>query len=203
MRTIFPFILFLTLSKACLGIPIGDENKLTRRSVSSSWKKYLPFIGTVGLLGGLAGIVILGTKADETYKAAQVIEAGKITAEYMALPANQQTYLDSRKVSIGKELSDEQRNQLMAEDRMFGWPSMEMPDTKGLDLKSRQILQSAHKKLQTAIDKASVTQRQADNINQQLKAAQFKAAVMAATEWKQALDGVKPRPIGKDVVALN
>jgi hypothetical protein len=203
MRTIFPIILLLTLSKACAGIPIGDMNELERRSTSGLWKKYLPLIGTVGLLGGLAGIVILGTKADEAYKVAKVIEAGKTTAEYMALPVDQQMYLDSRKESIGKELTDEQQNQIMAEDKMFGWPSMEMPDMRALDVKSRRTLQSAYKKLQTAIDKVSVTQRQADNINQQLKTAQFNAAVTAATEWKQALEEVKTRPIEKSIVSRN
>jgi hypothetical protein len=203
MRTTFAVILFLTLSKACAGIPIGVDNKLENRPTSSLWKKYLPIIGTVGLLGGLAGIVILGTKADEAYKAAKIVEAGKTTAEYMALPTDQQMYLDTRKTSIGKELSDEQRNQIMAEDKMFGWPSMEMPDTKDLDRKSRRTLQSAYKKLQTAIDKASANQRQVDNINQQLKAAQFNAAVTAATEWKQALEQVKARPTGGEIVSIN
>lgn len=198
MRFALSFIFVLTLSNVCSGLPVPDETE--SKSVFSAWKKYLPLIGTVGLLGGLAGIVFLGTKADEAYKASHAVEDAQKSVEYMSLPAQQQSYLDMRKASIGQDLTPEERNQLAEQDKQWGWPSMEMPDTSGLDGKSRKALQSAYRKLQTEVDKASQTQRQLNHVSQELKAAQFQAAMITATEWKQALEQVKAKST-QEVVA--
>jgi hypothetical protein len=191
MRLAPSFIFVLTLSKVCSGLPIPDETK--SKSMFSVWKKYLPLIGTLGLLGGLAGIVFLGTKADEAYKAAHAVEDAQKSVEYMSLPLQQQSYLDMRKASIGQDLTPEERKLLAEQDKQWGWPSMEMPDTSSLDRKSRKTLQSAYRKLQTEVNKASETQKQLNHVSQELNAAQFQAAVTAATEWKQALDQVKAK----------
>ena len=191
------FFLILVLSDTGFARPI--PNDIRRRSISIQWRKYLPTLGALGILGGLVGLIVLGTKADEAYNAAKVVTESEAEVRFSSLSPNTQEYLVRRLEFIGeKNLPQSQKESVEAQDLLHGWPPSEMPDTRGMDRSTRQKLKSAFKNYQRAMGKVEITQKlkdkalvTADQADTEHKEAKFHAALIAATEWKEAYEKAK------------
>ena len=145
------------------------------------------------------GLIFLGTKADEAYKSAKIVTESEAEAIYSSLAPDTQEYLVRRLEFIGeKNLPPSQKESIDADDLLHGWPPLEMPDTRGMDRSTRREVKSAFQNYQRAIGKVEVAQElknkalersvQADTRH---KEAQYHAALIAATEWKEAYEKVK------------
>lgn len=193
MKFVISIVILLALSETLLARPIPDSDR--RRSVSIPWRKYLPTLGAIGLIGTLAGLVFLGTKADEAFKSAKVVTESETDARYQSLSPKDRNYLLIRMGSLGEELPKSDRESREVYDKMNGWPEMEMPDVSGMDRATRKEIKSKYRKLESAMNKVALLQESVQKATDTLKRAEvnhteakYVAAVIAATEWKEALD---------------
>jgi hypothetical protein len=74
MRYLAPILLLLALTNTLQATPLTRAEQ-AKKEVSSGfswdsipWKKYLPTAGALGAVGILAGLVFLGTHAEQTYQ---------------------------------------------------------------------------------------------------------------------------------------
>src|SRR5437762_14193897 len=122
-------LLLLALSKAVFAQPV--PNSIHPQSISIPWRKYLPTLGALGIVGSLVGLIFLGTKADEAYKSAKVVTESEADARYSTLTPDTQKYLLQRLEFIGeKNLPQRQKDDIAADDLLHGWPPAEMPDIR-------------------------------------------------------------------------
>ena len=171
-------------------------------AISIPWRKYLPILGTVGVLGGLLGVIFLGTKADEAYKAAQVVTGSEADAKFLSLSPEEQKYVLLRMEKIGANLSQDEKAILEAFDMRHGWPRAEMPETSGMDKSVQKELKSMYHKVQKAMDKVERTKKIVDKVeanslavNKEHKEAQYNAALILGTDWKQACERAKGQTV--------
>ena len=191
------FFLILALSDTIFARPI--PNDINRRSISIPWRKYLPTLGALGILGGLVGLIILGTKADEAYKSAKIVTESEAETRYSSLTPNTQEYLLQRLEFIGeKNLPQSKKEDIEAQDLLHGWPPSKMPDMRGMDRSTRRELKSAFQNYQRAMGKVEIIQELKDKALKTVaqadiehKEAQYHAALIAATEWKEAYEKAK------------
>jgi hypothetical protein len=196
MRHLSHFLLIFVLSQSVLSRPLPIQDAGWRPKIS--WRQWIPTLGAVGILGGIIGIVFLGTKADEAYKAAEVVKDSEITAKYSSLPTRERIIISQREGYIGKELSREEAKMVEVWDITHGWPDIEMPDSTGMNRAARKELGSVHRKLQNAVNTAILAQEErqktsteAEKARKQMYEAQHNAAVIIATDWKSALRKAK------------
>ena len=207
MRFMLQLMCLLSLFETIFSLPIEGVSERQPSSTSISWKRFLPTIGTLGLLASLIGIVVLGTRADEAYKAMKMVEKSTVDAKYFSLPFSEQNYVVRRMEFIGKDMSEDEREQMEGEDLLHGWPPFEMPDTSQMGKATKNALKTAYKSLKSAIhevdkaeEKVQDTMRQVEAAVRDKKQAQYLAAVVAATEWKDALAKAKGQ---KGILARN
>jgi hypothetical protein len=193
-------LVWFLLSTADLlyALPIPNQQQNRKGAISIPWRKIIPPLGAVGLLGGLAGLVYLGTKADEAYAALKTLDESEFQAKYQSLDPREQAYLDNRKQFIGITLSPEQKESLKDMDERFGWPTMKMPDTHKISEEDKRLLQGVYGRLRHALEKVDRTHEtttkailNAEIAKAEQREAQMQAAVIAATDWKQALNQVQ------------
>lgn len=189
-------LLLLSLSEVLFALPISNAER--RRSISIPWRKYLPTIGALGLIGSLAGLVFLGTKADEVFKSGKMLRDSEREAKFASLPPEEQNYLVTRMSLLGEELSPSLKESTRALDEANGWPNLEMPDLSGLDRATRKEIKSKYRKFQGAMNKIALTHEsrdkavaEAERAENIYRNAQYEAAVIARTEWKEALGKAK------------
>jgi hypothetical protein len=189
MKVFVPLLFIFTFSDILLAYPIPESQN--KRSISIPWKKYLPTLGAVGLVGTLAAIIFLGTKADEAYKAVKTVEQSEADAKFLALPVEDQVYFMKRMQSLGKVAPGQSEEKLEAQDLIHGWPKLEMPETAGMDKSTRRELEAVHRKLEIALNEVATTQENLKKAETEVSNAQFSAGVLALTEWRQALKKAK------------
>lgn len=155
----------------------------------------MPTLGALGILGGLVGLIFLGTKADEAYKSAKVVTESEAEVKFSSLTPDTREYLVQRLDFIGEKNLPQH---IETHDLLYGWPPSEMPDTHGMDKSTRQELKSAFKNYQRAMGKVEITQELKDKALVRIalaklehKEAQYHAALIAATEWKEAYEKAK------------
>ena len=155
----------------------------------------MPTLGALGILGGLVGLIFLGTKADEAYKSAKVVTESEAEVKFSSLTPDTREYLVQRLDFIGEKNLPQH---IETHDLLYGWPPSEMPDTHGMDKSTRQELKSAFKNYQRAMGKVEITQELKDKAlvrtalaKIEHKEAQYHAALIAATEWKEAYEKAK------------
>ena len=190
-------LLLLALSKAVFARPV--TNSIHRQSTSIPWRKYLPTLGALGIVGSLVGLIFLGTKADEAYKSAKVVTESEANARYSTLTPDTREYLLQRLEFIGeKNLPQWQKDDIAEDDLLHGWPPAEMPDTHGMDRSTRRELTLAYQNFQKAMGKVEIAQELKDKAfntavqaGNKHKEAQYHAALIAATEWKDAYEKAK------------
>lgn len=188
----------LSLFETVFSLPIAGVSERQPSSTSISWKRFLPTIGTFGLLASLIGIVVLGTRADEAYKAMKRVEKSTVDARFFSLPFSEQNYVARRMEFIGKDMSEEEREQMEGEDLLHGWPPFEMPDTSQMGKPIKKNLKTAYKNLKSAMYEVDKAEEKVQDVMRKVEAAvrdkkqaQYLAAVVAATEWKDALAKAK------------
>ena len=203
MKLSFLLLILLSLSDAAWSRPLPT---MGRKSISIPWKKYLPTLGAIGLLGSIVGIVFLGTKADGAFRTIKTLKTTEAETLYLSLPAKDQNYLIQRMSYIGESLKDEEKDQVEAQDLIHGWPKMEMPDTKGLNKSTRRELKSIYGRLKNALDKVATTKQThqeateaASAAEKENREAQYHAALIAATDWKKALEQAKGQMSGGNI----
>lgn len=196
---LLPFIFLLCISELSFARPIPSEKSHEgKKGISIPWRRVIPPLGAVALLGSLAGIVYLGTKADEAYASLKTIDESEATAKYLSLPTNDQRYMEHRLEYIGRTLGPEEKAMLTKLDEEHGWPTMEMPDTAKMNEEDRRMLQNVYGKLKHAIDKVKKTDEStvkaifnAEAAKAERREARYHAALIAATDWKEALERVQ------------
>ena len=126
------------------------------------------------------------------------MEKSSLHAKYLSLPAKDQEYLIQRMHYFGKEMDIEEKEQLEGQDLIHGWPTMEMPDTSGMDRAARKEIKTVYKGLKHAMDEVNKSYKihkqalkNAEDAAKEKEKAQYLAALVAATDWKQALAKVK------------
>jgi len=87
MNLLIAILYFLSLSRAIQAAPVAPAEGWREDSQRFSWetipwRKYLPTVAAVGLVGILAGLVFLGTRAEQRY---QEVELQAAEAEYNEL----------------------------------------------------------------------------------------------------------------------
>jgi hypothetical protein len=196
MKLFCKIVILLSLSEAFFALPIPNADR--RRSISIPWRKYLPTIGALGLLGSLAALTFLGTKADEVFKSRKMLRDGETEAKFASLPPGEQNYFVYRMSMLGQELTPSLKESTQAMDQANGWPKLEMPDLSGLDRATRKEIKSKYGKLQDAMNKVALTQEsrekavaEAQLAESIYRNAQYEAAVIARMEWKEALGKAK------------
>ena len=196
MKLAFFILVFSALSETLYARPIPEN--APQKSISISWRKYLPTLGALGLLGGLVSLVILGTTVDEAYKSAEIVTKSEAEARYNSLPPNSQAYLLQRMSALGEEMPKPLTESLEKLDARNGWPKMEMPDLSSMDKVTKNEIKSKYRTLQKAMNKVDVTRemrgKAADLADKALRAhqkAQFDAALIAGTEWREILEQAK------------
>jgi len=198
MKFILALLCLLATADTLWAHPIPAESKGQRRGISIPWRKIIPPVGTLAIIGGLAGLVYLGTKADEAYAALKTLDESEFEAKYQSLDSQDQVYLDTRSQYIGRRLTEEEKATLAEMDEKHGWPNMEMPDTRKMNQEDKHMLEKVHGRLRHALEKLERTNQSmakavlnAERAKAEQHEAQLQAAVIAATDWKQALHKVQ------------
>jgi len=190
MKPLHVLILILALSETSLGRPV-QPNPETERRPSFTWKKYLPTIGAIGIIGSLIALVFFGTRHDEAYNAIDTIDRLKHNPKLQALPEEDREYLfDTRIQYIGKEsgMEEESRENLDNDDIFHGLPlSRDMPDTTGMKRSAIKKLVSIHKKLEKGEKKIMQAQQSVHSAKAEERTARFAAGEIIATDWKEAV----------------
>jgi hypothetical protein len=194
MKLSLHLFVILFLADTLFARPIHDPSE--RKSVS--WKNYIPVAAAVGILASLAGIVFLGTKADEAYNSLQIVENAKDSAKFTSLPSQDQAYVNHRMTFIDKDLSSERAEELEALDLMHGWPKFEMMDTTKMKPRQirelRKVYQTTKNALETAKRAAEVEEKMKEQMKQvasQASNARFHATVTLGTNWRDMVNKIK------------
>ena len=190
MKHLHALILILALSETSLGRPV-QPNPETESRPSFAWKKYLPTIGAIGIVGSLIALVFFGTRHDEAYNAIDTIDRLRHNPKLQALPEEDQEYLfDTRIQYIGKEngMEEESRENLEDGDTFHGLPLLrDMPDTTGMKRSTIKKLLSVHKKLEKGEKKIMEAQQLVHSAKDEERTARFAAGEIIATDWKEAV----------------
>ena len=200
MKPLHVLILILALSETSLGRPV-QPNPETERRPSFTWKKYLPTIGAIGIIGSLIALVFFGTRHDEAYNAIDTIDRLKHNPKLQALPEEDREYLFNTRIQhIGKEegMHEETREDLEDNDVFHGLPlSRKMPETTGMKRPAIKKLLSVHKKLEKGEKKIKEAQLSLYLAKAEEKTARLAAGEIIASDWKNAVDkamGISPEP---------
>jgi hypothetical protein len=190
MKPLHALILILALSETSLGRPV-QPNPETESRPSFAWKKYLPTIGAIGIIGSLIALVFFGTRHDEAYNAIDTIDRLKHNPKLQALQEEDREYLfDTRIQYIGKEngMEEESRENLEDGDIFHGLPlSRDMPDTTGMKRSAIKKLLGVHKKLEKGEKKIMEAQQSVHSAKDEERTARFAAGEIIATDWKEAV----------------
>ena len=189
---ILVYLLVLSHTSPALPIKVAEA---AGNPKSPSWEKWLPVAGTLGFLSGLIAVVVLGTKANEEYNAAMAEQYSDAVIKFGELSPEEQRYATQRMQYFLKDLSKEQKTKLEIEDKEHGWPKMELPYMEGMNRATRKELEAIHKKFVNAVYKFRVANCECEKAQQELESvlksqniAQFRAAILAVTDWKTALE---------------
>jgi len=190
MKPLHVLILILALSETSLGRPV-QPNPETERRPSFTWKKYLPTIGAIGIIGSLIALVFFGTRHDEAYNAIDTIDRLKHNPKLQALPEEDREYLFNTRIQyIGNEngMEEDSRENLEDDDIFYGLPlSRDMPDTTGMKRAAIKKLVSIHKKLEKGEKKIMEAQQSVHSAKDEERTARFAAGEIIATDWKEAV----------------
>ena len=190
MKPLHVLILILALSETSLGRPV-QPNPETERRPSFTWKKYLPTIGAIGIIGSLIALVFFGTRHDEAYNAIDTIDRLKHNPKLQALPEEDREYLFNTRIQyIGNEngMEEDSRENLEDDDIFYGLPlSRGMPDTTGMKRSAIKKLVSIHKKLEKGEKKIMQAQQSVHSDKAEERTARFAAGEIIATDWKEAV----------------
>ena len=170
MRFILPSLVLLALTDTIIALPIPLE----RKSKSLAWKIYIPLIGTVALIGGLAGIVFLGTKATEAYNSIKSVDSADDQAKYEALPAEERNYIRLRMLLAGRTLSPQEMMRLERLELLHGWAPLKVPDKTKMDDREWRTFKMAK-------DHADMLERERKVAEAQAQNAHFHAGVVMST----------------------
>ena len=199
MKFLFHIVILLGLFDSLLALPVPADKAPGRKTVSKfQWKNYLPILGTAGLLGVIGAITFIGNKADQAFSAIKKVQSHPGYARYLMLPEKDRDYVESRAEVFGQDLTERQKEITEFMDKMHGWPKLEMPDTTGLDKEAARELKAAYVKLDKAMKKVekareneNLLEKKKDEVSDRRRKAQLQAAIIVATDWKEALNKAK------------
>jgi hypothetical protein len=199
MKFTFHFILLLGIYQTVFGLPIPADSEPQQKAVSKfQWKKYLPIIGTIGLLGAVGSIYFIGSKTDQAFAAIKKIKSDPVHGKYLTLSEEERDYVEVRAKLFGQDLDEGDKTITETEDQRHGWPKLEMPETEGMEKGVVRELERVYAKLDKAIKKVEkakenerVIEKQRDEVFDRRRKTQLHAAIIAATEWKQAVNKAK------------
>ena len=170
MQLILPLLILLALTDAAVARPIPRQRE------PFDWRKYLPTLGTITLLGGLAGIVFLGTKADDTYRSIKVVDNAEDVAKFSVLPPAEQEYIRLRMGYFkGPKMSPEELEKVEQQDLAHGWPQINNVDTTR-EMNSAQ--RREWKALKMANDRAYKLEQEKRELEMRADAARFHSNVV-------------------------
>ena len=195
MRILSYLTLFSAVSCTIFGLPLPEKEKPKKGlDLIGFIQKNIAAFGTLGIIASLAGVTYLGTKLDESLKKPKSVNYQELHEKFNSLPAIEREYLKSRLFWIGHTLPDDERKQLEAMDAQHSIPLMEMPDLSGVDDQTRKSLKATYARLkeahELAIEHARKSESMKEAYNKEVReafTAQYQAAVLAATDWKEAL----------------
>jgi len=190
MKPLQTLVLILALSETLLARPIPSQPNTEYRP-SFPWKRYLPTIGAIGVIGSLFALVLLGTKHNEAYNTIESVDRLKHDPKVAALPPEDREYLFSRIQHIGREkdLPEEQREEMEGNDYLHGFPaSIEMPGTTGMGKSAIKKISSVYRKLAKAEEKLGQAKIDVDLARKEETNRRWEAGEMIATEWRNAVD---------------
>jgi hypothetical protein len=199
MKFLRHFLVFLGLFKCVHTLPIPEDREAEQKAVSKfNWRIYLPILGSFGLLGAAGLVYFIGSQVDEAWAAMKRAEGAPQHGKYLMLSEKERDYVEHRAVLFDQDLDDKAKQVCEYSDQLHGWPKLEMPDTRGMDSTVIRDLKGAYarldkamKKIERAKEEETIINKQADEVFEKRRKAQLHAAIIAATDWKEALNKVK------------
>lgn len=203
MKFVLHIVLLLSLFEGFFALPIPNAAKPRQNFLSKfQWKKYLPIVGTIGILGAAGAVYFIGTKADEAIAAIQKVQTDPMHGKYLMLSEGEREYVEKRAKLFGEELDERGKAIVEFTDKVHGWPKLEMPDTTGMAERDVRQLKAAYKRLDKAMKKIEKAKAKESEVNEQKeevferrRKAQMHAAIIAATDWKEAVTKAREQSV--------
>jgi pimeloyl-CoA synthetase len=192
MRLTFHLLVILAFADSLLAVPIPRERK------SVSWKKFVPTIAAVAIVGSVLGLVFLGTKADEAYNSIQTAELADTQSKLFTLNKEDRGYLMLRKEHVAEEVAPEDAELREGQDMVLGFHKLEMIDTEGMDRAKIREVRKAYLATKQAFDKAADAVSLKKKLENEVKEATAKAdrakleaTVLWGVDWRNAVNKAK------------